>query len=173
MVTNFVFTKRAESNQPWYTFIMKEEDLTKTATIMKIEPFVLILDTNALTRESVWIRLYQEVNMRLESIEQAYALQVMDLLHIQDGPLLRNTRDRIIYPESLADILQNFPIRDASLFAMTALNRAKEHVEGTIQERLRFEKLVKKGVAKALREKEMLERANLPKRPRKQRPAQY
>lgn len=166
MVENFVFSQRNEENQPWYTFIMKKRDISKTAIVMKIDPFVLVLDPNALSRESLWIRLYKEVNPRLESIADAYSLQVVDLLHQVDGPLLKASHDRIIYPESLADTISNFPMSQARLFASASLNRAKEHIYGTTKEKTQREKELIKEISKykwAERERKLAQKRKKPR----------
>lgn len=148
MIENFVFSQRNENNQPWYTFIMKKKDPNKSAIVMKVDPFVLVLDPNALTRESLWIRLYKEVNPLTDSIAEAYSLQVAELLHEVDGPLLRASHDRIIYPEKLADTIAKFPMEQAKLFAAASLNRAKEHIYGTTKEMTAREKALVKEISR-------------------------
>ena len=75
---------------------MKKKDPNKSAIVMKVDPFVLVLDPNALTRESLWIRLYKEVNPLIGSITEAYSLQVAELLHEVDGPLDNENRKKFI-----------------------------------------------------------------------------
>lgn len=131
MVESFVFTQKSEDNQPWYTFIMKREDPVKTAIVAKVDQFVLVLDPNAMSRGSLWIRFYYEVNSVTEVISDVYAAQVFELVSAVSSPLLVASHERIIYPESLADTINHFPTRDATYFAMAALNRAKEDLYGS------------------------------------------
>ena len=148
LVESFVFTQKAEDNQPWFTFIMKRQDPSKTAIVAKVDQFVLVLDPNALSRGSLWIRLYHEVNSLTEVMEDVYALQVYDLLHAVSSPLLVGSHDRIIYPESLADTINHFPMKDASYFAMAALNRAKEQLYGSDREPTPKERALQKEIDK-------------------------